>query len=503
MEQGQSNRFRPHSTDRSVALVRRQAHWPDLGADINSPAWYGALLALLLLIGAAVGLAWWTVRTPNLADLAPESERAEETASLGASQEILEAPAPAEEVDTAEIPVESAEPEPLFVVRDDKVDKGDTLEAILRRSGAERSEAHDAIVALRKVQDLKKLRLGQTVSMQFSLPEAPENPGRLERVAIQTDVDRQVYAERDETSRFIAAVHQIELNAVGASAAGEIADSLYLSARRAGVPNATIIELIRIFSWDVDFQRDIRKGDRFEVFYEEMRDDAGRVLKEGDVLVASLTLRGEEKRLYRFHPQSEPFADYFDRNGKSAKKMLMRTPIDGARLTSGFGMRKHPILGYSRLHKGLDFGAPRGTPIMAAGDGFVEMAERNGGYGNYVRIRHNGQYKTAYAHMNAFGRGIRKGARVRQGQIIGYVGSTGASTGPHLHYEVLVDGKQANPKSLRLPTGYTIAGGELDAFRKTVNGIEIKVAEAKNVKFTQKLSPEIGVVGAARAATTR
>ena len=176
-----------------------------------------------------------------------------------------------------------------------------------------------------------------------------------------------------------------------------------------------------------------------------------------------MVLSGKPVRRYRYTPKSG-VTDYFDEKGQSVRKTLMRTPIDGARLSSGYGMRKHPILGYSRMHKGVDFAAPRGTPIYAAGDGVVEMAGRNGGYGNYVRLRHTGSYKTAYAHMRGFAKGIRAGVRVKQGQVIGYVGTTGRSTGPHLHYEVMVDNKQTNPRSIKLPSGETLKGADLKAY---------------------------------------
>ena len=185
--------------------------------------------------------------------------------------------------------------------------------------------------------------------------------------------------------------------------------------------------MIQIFSFDVDFQRDIRRGDTFGLLFDEYSDDSGRVVKSGDILLAEMVLSGKPMRLYRYKTH-DGRVDYYDAKGKSVRKALLRTPIDGARISSGFGKRRHPILGYTRMHKGLDFAARRGTPIYAAGDGVIEYAGRNGGYGKYVRIRHNGTYKTAYAHMHRYGRGIRKGHRVRQGQVIGYVGSTGRST---------------------------------------------------------------------------
>ncbi|TFG47962.1 MAG: M23 family metallopeptidase, partial [Gemmatimonadales bacterium] len=228
-------------------------------------------------------------------------------------------------------------------------------------------------------------------------------------------------------------------------------------------PNPVLIELIRIFSFDVDFQRDIQPGDRFEVLYDALLETDGSLAKTGEVLYAALTLSGQRLELYGFTPKSG-FADFFDTKGQSVRKTLMRTPIDGARLSSGFGMRKHPILRYTRMHRGTDFAAPSGTPIYAAGDGTVEIAGRKGAYGKYVRLRHNSTYQTAYAHMSRFAKGTRSGARVRQGQVIGYVGTTGRSTGPHLHYEVLVNGKQVNPSKIKLASGEKLKGADLAAF---------------------------------------
>jgi murein DD-endopeptidase MepM/ murein hydrolase activator NlpD len=222
--------------------------------------------------------------------------------------------------------------------------------------------------------------------------------------------------------------------------------------------------MIRIFSFDVDFQREVRRGDGFEVLYHQAFDVNGAAVPITEIVFASMTLSKTPRPYYRYTPASG-VTDYFDRRGQSVKKTLMRTPVDGARLSSGFGRRKHPILGYTKLHRGADFAAPTGTPIMAAGDGVVVSLGRNGHYGKYIQIRHNSTYSTAYAHMSAYRRGLKRGSRVRQGQTIGYVGSTGRSTGPHLHYEVLVNGKQRNPLGLKLPSGEQLRGKDLANFK--------------------------------------
>lgn len=361
------------------------------------------------------------------------------------------------------------------------VGKGDTLMKVLTRAGADRSESHQAITALTEVFDPRDLKIGQDVTLQFSNDDTDltkNNPvPSLISVSLNEAVDRQLAAIRTPGAGFTAQETILELDKSLVRAGGVIQNSLFLSAAQAGIPTKTIIDLIRIFSYDVDFQREIQPGDSFEVYFERFSDDTGRILKEGSIYWATMTLSGKEISVYRFKTADDGFTDYYDAKGRSVKKTLMRTPIDGARLTSGFGKRKHPTLGYNKMHRGVDFGARSGTPIMAAGNGVVEVAGRNGGYGNYVRIRHSGSYKTAYAHMKKFAKGVRKGSRVKQGQIIGYVGSTGRSTGPHLHYEVHQGGKQINPLSVKLPAGRKLGGKMLSAFREHSKKLNSEVAD--------------------------
>jgi len=254
-------------------------------------------------------------------------------------------------------------------------------------------------------------------------------------------------------------------------AKGVIKNSLYNSAQKQGVDPEIIIEFARIFGFEIDFQRDIRENDEFQILYERFEDDDGEVQKNGEIIFAYMNNNGKEISLYRFKDQKNNIG-YYSKDGKSIEKALMKTPINGARLSSSFGLRKHPILGYNKLHQGTDFAAPKGTPVMASGSGTVEMASWNGAYGKYVRIRHNSTYKTAYAHLSRFGKKIRRGAKVQQGQIIGYVGSTGRSTGPHLHYEVLVQNKRVNSQRLKLPSGKNLAGKEMQIFENTKAQIE-------------------------------
>ena len=249
------------------------------------------------------------------------------------------------------------------------------------------------------------------------------------------------------------------------------------------MPQSVLLQLVRVFSWDVDFQREIRAGDSFDVAWETRYTRDGRFVDHGEILYGALTLRGQTLELFRFiGPEG---AGYFDRNGAGARKPLMRTPIDGARLSSKFGRRRHPVLGYTRMHRGVDFAARPGAPILAAGDGRITYARRNGSYGLYVRIRHNSRYQTAYAHMRAIRRGIRMGARVRQGQVIGFVGSTGRSSGPHLHYEILVDGRQVNPLSVSMRSQVRLKGDDLAAFQVYRGSLERRIADIESTGFEQ------------------
>jgi murein DD-endopeptidase MepM/ murein hydrolase activator NlpD len=256
-----------------------------------------------------------------------------------------------------------------------------------------------------------------------------------------------------------------------------IKNNLYSSAINAGVEPNIIVEFARIYGFEVDFQRDIRKGDWFEILYEKFEDDNGKVRDTGKIIYASMYVNGEEINLYNFKDKNEE--EYYDIKGKSITKSLMKTPINGARLSSSYGMRKHPILGYNKMHRGTDFAAPSGTPIMASGSGTVTRARWCGGGGNCVKIKHNSTYETIYAHMKAFAKGIKEGRKVRQGQIIGYVGSTGMSTGPHLHYEVVVNGKKVNSQRLKLPSGKTLKGTAREKFEMERIKIDLRLSSLR------------------------
>ncbi|HEX2479830.1 MAG TPA: peptidoglycan DD-metalloendopeptidase family protein [Geminicoccaceae bacterium] len=352
------------------------------------------------------------------------------------------------------------------------VRRGDTLMDILGRAGIAPSEAHAAVRSLLTVYDPRRLRAGQELLIRAAQQPAEVGARRLIGLDFDLDFDHTVRVSRGADGSYATAKVARPQRRDLVHRAGIIDDSLYLSAERAAVPQDVTISLIKLFSWDVDFQRDVRQGDRFEALFETVAlEDGSDIVRGGDLLYAALSIDGRLFEGYRFELPDGGVA-YFDRSGKSLRKFLMRTPIDGARLSSRFGMRRHPILGYNRMHQGVDFAAPTGTPIYAAGEGKVEIAKRNGGYGKYIRIRHTGEYSTAYAHLSRFAKGIAPGRRVRQGEVIGYVGTTGRSTGPHLHYEVLRRGAQINPLQIKQAANQQLAGADLERFGAEIARID-------------------------------
>ncbi len=358
---------------------------------------------------------------------------------------------------------------PVPITRVVAVESGDNLVGVLLRAGVERTVAYAAIQSLKRSYDPRRdLSVGDKLQVTFGLVNTSETSNEpegyvLSRLTIPVSYDREIDVSRDNKGRFVASEVERPLERETVQVSGKIDTSLSVAAGAIGLPPHVLAEFIRVYSFDVDFQRDIWQGDHFELMYDQFRDKTGEIVHESDIHYAKLTLRSTELPLYRY-TTTRGNLDYFTAKGQSVRKTLMRTPIDGARLSSRFGRRQHPILGYTRMHTGTDFAAPRGTPIYAAGNGTVVQVGRNGGYGKYVRIRHNGTFQTAYAHLSGYARKTRRGVRVKQGQIIGYVGSTGRSTGPHLHYEVLRNGRQINPRSVRIPSGEKLKGAELKKF---------------------------------------
>ena len=342
---------------------------------------------------------------------------------------------------------------------------GDTLASLLMRMGVPSADAQDASSAIQRHWNPRELKVDQEITLDF---------GRLglEAIRLPAGLDRIVQATRRADGHFASFAEPRALARVPRYAIGIIKTSLYEAAVDAGVPLPLLSEMVHAFSYDVDFQREVQPGDSFELLYERIAERNGKTVANGDLVYASMTLSGKTLRIYRYVEPRTRVVDYFNGQGQSVKKALLKTPIDGAHLTSSFGMRMHPILGYSLMHRGVDFGAVTGTPIMAAGDGVVEKAAADPGYGNLVLLRHNVTYETAYAHMSRFANGIKPGVRVRQGQVIGYVGATGRATGPHLHYEVRINSAQVNPLSIKMMPGRKLAGRELTVIRAVADELD-------------------------------
>jgi murein DD-endopeptidase MepM/ murein hydrolase activator NlpD len=353
------------------------------------------------------------------------------------------------------------EPYLAHETREVRVANGETLASLITRAGGSPAEASAATSSIGSVYDPRRLRPGQSISLFFS---RRAGQAQLTGIAFRSAPGASVTANRT-TAGFAAREVLMPVSFEIARIAAAVETSLYASALSHGATDREIAALADAFSYDVDFQRDVRPGDEFELVFERFYDDEGNTVRTGELLFVGLESRRGERAFYQFLAPGDNRPDWYDADGKSARKFLMRTPINGARLSSGFGMRRHPILGYSRMHRGTDFAAPSGTPILAAGEGTVVRMGRYGAYGNYVRIRHSNGYETAYAHMSRYARGMRSGAQVRQGQVIGYVGTTGRSTGPHLHYEVMRRGSQINPVNLRVADGRNLEGRALELFQ--------------------------------------
>jgi len=348
-----------------------------------------------------------------------------------------------------------------------QVGKGDTLAGVLQKIGVSAGEAYKAVLAMEKYYDPRKIRPGQEIQVRFDPVEDDDHSYQFSQMKLEIDPLTAVSLNRTAENGFESTLLEKEAVTQTYAARAVIDVSLYGATYQAGIPASVAAQALRVFSWDVDFQRDIRKGDALEVMYEQLETPEGVYVKSGDVIYARLIVNGQDMPIYRFET-ADGDTDFYTDKGASIRKALLQTPIDGARISSGFGMRQHPVMGYSKMHKGIDFAAARGTPIYAAGDGTVEKAGPYSSFGNYVRIRHNAGLKTAYAHLNGFAKGMSAGSRVKQGQVIGYVGTTGRSTGPHLHYEVLQDNRQVNPKSIKMQQGKVLAGKELENFKSRV-----------------------------------
>ncbi len=343
-----------------------------------------------------------------------------------------------------------------------KVRVGDSLQRILINNEINNKDIRSIQQELSKEKIKLNLKVGQEIS--FMIENSKNESKKLLKLLLPVSKTHKIFVAKDiKTDQFKIDNIVTNLAKKNIYKEGRITSSLYKTATELGVKPNLIIDFARIYGFQVDFQRDIRKNDKFQILYEIFTDEKEEIIETGNIIFANLKLSGRELPLYFFIDEKKKTGHY-DESGKSAKKALMKTPINGARLSSSFGIRKHPILGYNKMHRGTDFAAPKGTPIMASGDGIITRARWCGGGGNCIKIKHNTTYTTVYAHLWKFAKSIKPGVRVRQGQIIGYVGSTGMSTGPHLHYEVIENGKKINSQTLKLPSGKKLKGKDRELF---------------------------------------
>ena len=365
----------------------------------------------------------------------------------------------------------TSELKPRYINIEYNVKQGDTYESIINNISIPQIEKKIFLNTVTKNKNINILKLNQKIFFKID----KKNNLKIIKFIVEVDKKKNILFERnDDEKTYTSKIIEKNLIKTVTFKEGIIKNSLYNTALSIGIKPNTIIEFARLYGFQVDFQRDIWKNDAFQIIYEEFKSQDGSIIETGNIIYANLNVQNTDLKLYKFEYENK--IDYFDENGKSIKKTLMKTPINGARLSSSFGKRKHPILGFTKMHTGTDFAAPKGTPIMASGDGIVIKSSWCGGGGNCVKIKHNSTYQTVYAHMSKFGWGIKKGVRVKQGQIIGYVGSTGLSTGPHLHYEVIENGKKIYSQKLKLPSGKVLKGNLRKKFE--VNKIKIDVLKS-------------------------
>lgn len=389
---------------------------------------------------------------------------------------------------SAGAPAGMSQPEAVPV----QVRPGETFEQAVARTGVGADEARDVVRTLAGAFDVVNIRAGLRFETAISRPRAGRGDARLIGLTMRTGPATQLTVSRS----FDGALRLRELEETVSQettvASGEIHGSLYQSAAQLGASSRIVAQAVQLFAHKLDFARDIKAGDDFTLVFDRTVTESGRTVETGDLLYAEV--KGTE--FYRFTPPGSSTAQYFDAEGKNIRGFLLRTPIDGARISSNYGVRRHPISGYRRMHQGTDFAAPSGTPVFSAADGVVIEARRWGGYGNWVRVRHTGGWETGYAHLSRFARGLRPGQRVSQGQVIAYVGSTGASTGPHLHYELWRNGQRTNPHGARVPQGTILSGAALTAFRAEKARIDALIsarsAPAMQHAATEALRPAQG-----------
>jgi murein DD-endopeptidase MepM/ murein hydrolase activator NlpD len=363
--------------------------------------------------------------------------------------------------------------EPRYKKYNHKIKAGETFDNILENYSINKKEINLIKKNIIKKVNINKLNTNQRIQITID-----QTNNKIKEFIFQISNTEKIYLSRKKTNKnFDQEILTLKLDKKIVYKENVIKQSLYKAAIDKKIPPNTIIEFARIYGFQVDFQRDIRKLDKFQVMYEVFIDKNNKVIETGEILFANLRLSGQNNSLYYYDKRGSE--GHYDKNGKSVQKALMKTPINGARLSSSYGMRKHPIDGFNKMHRGTDFAAPTGTPIMASGNGIVKKAGWCGGGGNCVKIKHNSTYETVYAHMSKFARGIKSGVRVKQGQTIGYVGSTGKSTGPHLHYEVIINGKRVNSQKLKLPSGKILQGSDRKIFE--TNKIKLNVLKSEKI----------------------
>ena len=355
--------------------------------------------------------------------------------------------------------------------------EGETFTGALKQADLQDDEINDVVNIISKKIDLRKLKVGTLIE---TYTKSINDKKIINEIIIYPDIEKKIYVKKFN-NKFVAGEDKKKLFSKLKLYEVEIHNSIYESLKKIDTPDEIIMEFVQLYSFDIDFQRDIRKGNKIKIFFEIYTDSQNNYIKSGNINFSEIILDDESYELYRFQSEGDEFVEYFNSDGKSATKALMKTPINGARLSSGFGMRKHPILGYNKKHQGVDFAAPTGTPIMAAGTGHIEFVGNNGGAGKYIRIKHLNGYKTSYSHLSKYASGIQKNVKVRQGQVIGYVGNTGLSTGPHLHYEVIFNGKRINPMKMKLPSGKQLKDKNLEIFLAEKNRINAEVSELNSM----------------------
>lgn len=437
---------------------------------------HGDQISSLIIAGLAaivIGAGSHVMLQRVTTDFAAVTQETSETAS----REIKALPTDAlNELKQLAVTAANLAPAPEPITRQIEIRRGQSLQQALIAADVDPDDAQQTANAVAAVYKLKSLQAGTDLTLNFTQMGDDETfDGMVFQPEITVEIRVTRAAEATAANPFKAEKIVTPLERKRIAVRGTLNGSLYTAGARYGVPRSIMSAMIRVYSHDIDFQRDLKTGDKFEVYYDQPMTADGKTVGEGTIIYAAIEVRGTKKAVYRvIFPGGS--VDYFNDRGQSVRKAIMRTPVDGARMTSSFGMRRHPILGYSKMHEGVDFGAPYGTPIYAAGDGVIEKIGFEGGYGRYIRLRHNSSLSTAYAHMSRFARGLRPGSRVDQGDVIGYVGSSGRSTGPHLHFETIVGGRKINPMTVQASAGRSLDGRSLTQFKEGITRIKAEFA---------------------------